>query len=879
MSSLCKFVVLGFFFIISTNSYSEDKVVSDFPLLITNRFMKQLVGAPQEKVYLQTDKPYYSAGEDIWFKAYVVNATTLGSTTLSQFVYVELINKSDSVVSRVKIKKKSFGFSGYIRLNTTISIGFYSLRAYTYWMQNSPIDFFFNKRLFIGNRIDDHILSKINYGTAVAGLIPVTLTFTDGSNNPVSGKKVEIIQNWTSATKKKVLLVTNKEGKVNWQISIAAKDNSKKSLEVAITDEKYRSKFYLPEFNSDFDLQFFPESGVLLNNGLQNIAFKAIGKDGLSVDVIGKVFTDKNEEIAELSSINKGMGKFSIQTEPNVSYYAMIKTPNGVEKRFELPRAETEAITIHLVYNHTKILYEVVNQTTLHNTSLYLLVHSRGKVFVMQKLKSLEGQIPSTLLPPGIATFAIIDSLGHTYCERLSFIRNISLTAMSMDSNKKAYGKREAVDLSLSIHSISGKPVNGSFSISVTDSRIVKSDSLADNILTNLLLTSDIKGYIEEPATYFADNSATTILKTDILMLTQGWRRFNAADIVKGIYKQPTYYLEGGQALSGRVLNLFNKPSKKSNIIVLSSYKNLMKVAQTDSLGHYLIEGIEFPDSTSFVLKARKPKSIGEVEIIPDPDNFPVSNVFIPIAVPTDKATEEEYLKQSKEKYYTEGGVRVVNLGEVTVRAAKKQDSPSSYYSGFADTEVKAEQLEQYHSMNIMDLLSTMGGIRVNGSSISIRGSMDNPMILVDDIEVLDINEITYLTADYIRSIQVFKGASASIFGFRGGNGVIAIKLKEGVVLKASTPVSIAMITPLGYQKPERFYTPKYEVDSILNSSKADLRTTIYWNPKLITDASGVIHVKFYTADKTHNYSVVMEGVSDSGEIFRYTGVLKREDK
>ena len=149
MSSLCKFVIIGFFFIISITSYSENKAVSDFPLLITNRFMKQWVGAPQEKVYLQTDKPYYSAGEDIWFKAYLVNATTLGSTTLSQFIYVELINKSDSVVSRVKIKKDSLGFSGYIRLNTTIPIGFYSLRAYTYWMQNSPIDFFFTKRLFI----------------------------------------------------------------------------------------------------------------------------------------------------------------------------------------------------------------------------------------------------------------------------------------------------------------------------------------------------------------------------------------------------------------------------------------------------------------------------------------------------------------------------------------------------------------------------------------------------------------------------------------------------------------------------------------------------------------------------------------------------------
>jgi hypothetical protein len=57
------------------------------------------------------------------------------------------------------------------------------------------------------------------------------------------------------------------------------------------------------------------------------------------------------------------------------------------------------------------------------------------------------------------------------------------------------------------------------------------------------------------------------------------------------------------------------------------------------------------------------------------------------------------------------------------------------------------------------------------------------------------------------------------------------------------------------------------------------LRTTIYWNPKLKADANGTVHVKFFTADKANDYSVVMEGVGDDGQICRYTGVLKRKDK
>lgn len=635
----------------------------------------------------------------------------------------------------------------------------------------------------------------------------------------------------------------------------------------------------MPEFSTDFNVQFFPESGVFLNNDLQTIAFKAIGKDGLSVEISGKIFTDKNEEISEISTLNKGMGKFSIQTQPGESYYAMIKSSKGVEKRVELPKTESEAVAIHLVYNRGRILYEVVNQTKIENKSLYLLIHSRGKVFVVQPLKLTEGQISESLLPPGIVSFSVIDSLGHTFCERLSFIRPRSFPVISMVSDKSSYGKRELVNLSLNIQSGIGKPVNGSYSISVTDSRLVKSDSLGDNILSNLLLTSDIKGYIEDPAAYFADNTIATREKTDLLMMTQGWRRFNTADVVKGIYKQPTYYMEEGQALSGKVLNFFNKPSKKSDIIMISPYKNIIKTTKTDSLGRYLIDGIEFPDSTSFVLKAKKPKSLTDVEIVPDPDDFPKVNAFIPTSLKMNVAVQDDYFKLSKEKYYWEGGMRVINLDEVVVKAEKKPDSHSEYYSGMADAEITSEQLEKYPSTSIINLFYTIPGVQVMGDRISIRGSANNPLFLIDGVETEEIEDITYLTSNDVEKIEVFKGPNAAIFGSRSGNGVIAITLKEGVTLKASTPISLAHVLPLGYQKPAQFYVPKYEVDSVLESSKPDLRTTIYWNPKLTTDTDGNVHVKFFTADNANNYSVVLEGITNSGEICRYVGVLKREDK
>lgn len=851
-----------------------------FSQLITNQFANQCAVFPQEKLYLHTDKPYYSAGEDMWFKAYLVNATSHISTSLSRYVYIELISKLDSVLYRVKIKKDSIGFAGHIKLKPETPSGFYKLRAYTYWMQNAGKDYFFTKNILIGNTIDDRVTSKVDYGVASDGQIPVTVTFLDAVKNPIMGKKIEILENWNGGSKRKKVLTTNKDGKINWQIKVNPLDTTKKYMEVSMLDEKYITNFILPEFNHDYDLQFFPESGVLLNNALQTLAFKAISKNGLSEEVSGKVYTDKNEEICDFSTLHKGMGKFSIQTQPNETYYAIVKNNSGIEKRAELPKSQPNGVVLHLLSNRGKLLYEVINQTKIPDKSLYILLHSRGKVFVVQSLQNLEGQISESLLPPGIVTFAVVDSLGHTFCERLSFVRNFNLPTISLLCDKPEYGKRELVNLDLKIQTTQKTPIAGNFSISVTDSHIVKKDSLADNIMSNLLLTSDLKGYIEEPSSYFIDNKTATREKTDVLMLTQGWRRFNTSDVVKNIYAKPKFYLEVGQALSGKVLNLFNAPSKKCDIIMISPYKNIVKLAKTDTLGRYLIDGIEFPDSTTFVLKAKKPKSFTDVEILPDADDFPQPNGYIPTSTNVNNPTEqEEYFKQSKEKYYYEGGMRVINLAEVTVKAEKKTNKSESYFSGMADSEITSEQLEKFPSTSILNLLYTIPGIQVSGDKVSIRGATDNPMFLVDEIEVPDMDQISYLTSNDVESIQVFKGSNAAIFGSRGGNGVIAIKLKEGINLKAQTPISLARISPLGYQKPAEFYVPKYNVDSVYLSSNPDLRTTIYWNPQLVTDSLGLIHVKFYTADKANNYSVELEGISATGEICRFVGILRRKNE
>ena len=865
---------------LSLLSFSQKNSTQTFTKVIGSRFAKQWSSEQQEKAYLHTDKPYYSAGEDIWFKGYVVNATTHIPKSLSRFLYVELIDKSNAVITRVKIKKDSLGFSGCLKLLPELKAGDYALRAYTYWMQNATPDFFFSKNIYIGNAIDDFVKSQITYGKTSNGKIIATISFNDANRNPVSGKIVDVFQNWNNPQSKKTTQTTNKDGKINVELTVDSTNHTLKVIDVSMSEpgSKYKTRFFMPEFGDDFDVQFFPESGPLLSGELQVVGFKAVGVDGISVDVTGKIYTSKGQDIAEFSSLNKGMGKFTLEPEAGETYYAVVKSSKGVERKFNLPVAVNNGIALHLVNNRGKIYYEMKNRTGLPNDRLYLLVHSRGRALAMLALKDSVGQVSEALLPPGVVSFSVIDTLYNTYCERLFFVTRTAIPAISMKSDKPVYGKRQAVNLDLNIQSATGKPALGNFSISITDSKTVKLDSLVGDILSYLLLSSDIKGYIEEPGSYFLDNSMFGKEKLDVLMLTQGWKRFSTAAVVKANFKDPAYYMEVGQALTGKVLDIFNKPAKKCGIIMLSPMKGMIKLAQTDSLGHYLIDGFEFADSTSFVLKAKREKGFGDVEIVADPDVFPVSSLFIPTTPLKTALTSNEYLQQSKEKNYSDGGMRVVDLGEVTVKAAKiNKNETKHYYDGSEDVKMTSEKLEDYPGMGVLEILSMMAGIQVNGDQVSIRGSMGNPLFLIDEIESLSMDDITYLTSSDIESISVFKGANAAIFGSKGGNGVVAIALKKGFVRKADTPISMTTATPLGFQKPTAFYVPKYNVDSVRLNRKSDLRTTIYWNPKLISDSTGTVHVKFYSADKPNNYSVVMEGISNTGEIFRFVGVLRRE--
>lgn len=870
--------------VLAVISFSSQTNIVDVQKQIAERFERFLSKSVEEKLYVQLDKPYYSVGDSIWFNGFLINAALQKPISLSKFIYAELVNRDDSVVCRVKVSKREGSFAGYLKLTPALPSDFYTFRAYSNWMLNNSTDFLYQKSVFIGNSIDDRVKCDASFEKPVNGQLPVELSFYNKNGEPIAGKQFLIQSELPDFKKKKLWVKTDSDGKVFLYAPYDSLDLRHNVIDVLTNQEDihFKTRLRLPIYNSDIDVQFFPESGVFLDNCKQVVAFKAIGFDGLSVDVTGRVYSFGNVEIASFKSANKGMGRFILNTKPGEKYYAVVKSANGIEKRFDLPPTQSEGISIYLKPERDRIMFKLNKQLKRDLGQLYLLVHSNAVIYLFEPITSDVGRISRSIFHAGLFSFAVIDAEGNTLCERLFFENNKKLLLITMSKNKDSFREREPVELTFSFRSADGKPLIGNYSVSVTDNNLVKQDSLSDNILSYLLLSSDIKGYIEEPASYFTENEKQGRENLDLLMLTQGWRRYKTSDITKGEFSVPGNYMEVGQTLSGKVNNALGKPSANCDVYAISN--NFFVKTKTDNAGCYLFSGIEFEDSTTIIIKARKNKSIIDVVLVPDTMDFPTPETIIVNHRAKQKLDPpKEFFDQSRQKFFEEGGMRTINIEEVTVQAPRVEKEAKFYYSGFASSEITSEELCKTKITNIYNLLSTIPGVLVAEKRISFGISAGPPLIILDGVPVQhEIDRdvclpsfIEYLPFNEIEKIEIFKGANAAIFGMRGGGGVIAFTLKKGVSSAKLASLSMVKYEPLGIQKPEQFYIPKYDIQSILEDTKPDFRTTIYWNPSLSSDSTGIAKVRFYTADQLNNYSVVLEGVSNEGEICRYVGQIE----
>jgi TonB-dependent SusC/RagA subfamily outer membrane receptor len=825
---------------------------------VEEKILKQLKLFPQEKIHVHIDKSTYVAGEKVWYRAYLVDAVLNRPLYASRYVYIELISPAGESVSLDKIRPVDSMFYNNIDLAEDLAEGTYMIRAYTNFMRNRP-DYFFEKKIFVADP-QSAAIRIIPRFAIKDGKASLKIEFHRYGNREI---KVENL---------KLRVDTGKVRKVDIDRDFAVKTSEDFSfktipdkqqiiyLEFDNDGRRYKKYISVPKKDNDFDVSFFPEGGYLVDNTHCKLAFKSLKANGLSEDVTGDVFDDSDSLIVSTTSRHAGMGYFSFFPEKERRYYAVFKNRSGESQRVQLPPATPGACVLKTSWSRSKLYVTLLKGSEYIEKPLNLIIHTRGiTVYANAWPQNNMLSIDKGALPSGVTQILLLDENMNPISERLVFNLNANeLAQTEVSTNKPKYRKRDFVSAKVRVADAENNPLEGDFSVSVTDARDVAPDSTF-SIISSLLLCSDIRGYVEAPEYYISNP-----LSIDALLLTQGWKRYNIPVVLRDSLERPVHYMELGQEISGSVQRVLgSKANVNNSVSIFSLNANYAHVTASDENGRFYFNGFEFPDSTVYIVQALSKKGNTYVELLVDRETFPEIR---PFAVPDFRPDSLllRYIEKSDRKYIDENGKRIIELETVTITGQTTPPRKQSIYSSMMNTVVTSDKFERYS--DLYQALMTVGGVMVTGGRISIRGSSVPPVIIVDEViwENVDLRDINIRD---VESIEVMKGAEAAILGSRGAGGAIIINTKTGdITPKKGVRFNMKTLKPKGYRRTVEFYSPKYGTEEQMRG--VDRRTTIFWKPN-VKISEGNAEFDFYTADAISVYSVIIEGVTTEGKIIR----------
>lgn len=894
-----KLLILLTFFVLGAVFISASLVQDDPFAALMKKAEEYVKNTPQEKVYLHLDKPFYAIGDDIWFKAYVIDTRTSAPSTVSGALYVELINERDSVKKLIKLPML-YGLTwGDFKLSDSLSEGNYRIRAYTQWMRNLGPEFFFDKTIKIGNSWANKVFTNAIYTYSKQNSVQnvsAAIKFTDKDQVPYANSEVNYVVQLNHKAISKGKATTNSSGEIT--VSFANPQpslyNSGKIIATLTlpNKEKIVKDIPLKATSNDVDVQFFPEGGNLVEHLPSKIGIKAISANGLGKNIEGAIFDNEGTEITSFKTTRLGMGNVVISPQTGKRYTAKVKFEDGSEKSFNLPAAAQSGYVLSV--NNTSPDHVSVkimtSENLLNKGEVKLIAQNNGNIYMVSKASSAKqivtANIPKNSLPSGILQLTLFSPENIPVCERLVFVNNQNNKInVELTSDKKTYAKRQEVMMSLS-STIDNQPVQGSFSVSITNTSTVKPDlENESNILTSLLLTSDLTGYIEKPNSYFMDEEPATKQALDNLLLTQGWRRILWKNIISSPAVAFQFKPEKTLSISGTITRGAKKPVPNARVSLFSSSGGFFMIdTVADESGRFIFDQLSFGDSTKFVVQARygKDRKFVEIEIDKVPGQLVTRNkntgdveVNVNESIQSYLSKSNNYFEEQMRKGLLE---RTIQLDQVNIVAEKPNPAKNSSNingPGNADFILSGENLENCVSL-AMCLMGRVPGLMFEGGVPYLSRSMSSsfsgkvPMaIYLDGMQVESDFLDNIIPAD-IESVEVLRSASyTSVYGSNGGGGVLIITTKRGggnLNYNTYAP-GIVTYSPRGYAAGRQFYSPKYDAQN--TNTNPDLRSTVYWNPHLITDATGKGTFNFYNTDEPGEYRVVLEGVDGNGNIAR----------
>lgn len=500
-----------------------------------------------------------------------------------------------------------------------------------------------------------------------------------------------------------------------------------------------------------YDIQLFPESGNLVNGIQSAVAFKVVSDLGYGVSVKGTLVDQDNNEILNFKSRHAGMGSFTFMPVSGKSYTALVELPDGQKQKVLLPKAQPSGYVITSDNSNPDSLTITLFATPdlLNKQELILLPISNGVPLFVFRTKFPDKRInitaPRNKLPPGILQLTLFNAAGTPTAERLVFNNYVKKISLNTSDIRPSYTKREKTQLSLIATDYNGLPLIGSFSMSVTnEDQVLQNEEQEMSIFSDLLLKSDLKGFVETPNYYFVNPSPLKDRDLDILMLTQGWTRYAWTDITTGKFPAIQYQPDEDFTISGKVLGAKNQPvaNAKVSLITEKLGGGIMDTV-TDLGGGFSFKIPEQQIFNKFMLQVAQQKEQNSFIKLDTFHPLPAE----PFKVPADSIRDAA---QSMNTNSAAGGKSLFNkstkLKEVIIKdythKNKLEDSHSANLNGAgnADIVLTSKDLE-----NCIDLSCLTSLLPLRANVLSNLGThTGNMLILLDGMAVSGDGQYTH---------------------------------------------------------------------------------------------------------------------------------------
>ena len=804
---------------------------------------------PQEKVYLEFDNTAYFQGETIWFKAFVTHATTLKRAP-SKVLYVDFLAPTGQLILQQKLKVVAGQCDGAIPLVDVATAQAREKRGIMEYPSG-----FYEIRAYTQNMLD------FSHEAIFSRVIPVY-------------------------TKPK------HEGEFDKSHVVLKDDNPLVEGIRKEADENERK----------VNLAFFPEGGDLVAGLPCNIAFKATGPDGFELD--GAVAYQDGAEAAH--TVHDGMGSFTII--PKGSETVHFISQDGKRTRFTLPKAVKSGYSMITVPCSDSLLKVSISRTSDRiGEQTAIAVTCRGDVIYFQEIQDQgdsQLDIDCSNWPIGVCRMTLYDKEGRILSSRSLFHNNDRFKSPTIsfatDSMSRQPFSKEILKLQLTDKD--GNPIRDRFCLSVRDASDYGS-GLTENLQSNLLLSSDLKGYIHDPAWYLAANDQEHRTALNLLTLVQGWERYEWKYMTGQKFYAEKHRIEDSLTMNGWVLS-YSKRVPVSDIDVFASVtpsydKTKFETFEyhTDTTGYFGFDLTDFYGKAKMTINLMSKKKNGKSKFEkstrikfersdrPEPKPFLKQEIDL---------TRNKKNRPDNEPDFTDDGLPLVireDLGivldDVDITEKRQFVDYDTFTSWDAEKDAEMELDLGEFTTDVMGYFLEQG-IRFddpqiqpyfyihNQQKVLDKKPFDNPM----GIDMIDVKSIiVYDKPMYPSYFVEFTPLLVDMHRKRLDTDwfiwvdtcwdryyLIDIQIKnERDLLSYRDITNLGRRTTNidGFSVPVEFYAPQYPEGAVYGD--VDARRTLYWNPNVITDNEGNARVEFYNNSYSTRYTISGAGITASG--------------